>query len=159
MRNHSTVRAAIGVVVGALAGLGLVRLLGYERANRAPAPSVLPEAPPPGSPGVRPNGTVDPDAGVGVFGADGEPLTDAHGKPVLLRLSDLTPQPPKVPPWESPPPPDPAGTVRRTKRSWFHGVVELAEVPPDGPRRYRFGDDGKVYRIDDPSEPGLTPLP
>jgi hypothetical protein len=159
MRNHSTVRAAIGVGVGAIVGLGLVKLLAYERANRAPAPSTPPDAPPLGAPGVRPDGTVDPDAAVGVFGADGEPLTDAHGKPVLLRLSDLTPPPPTVPSWESLPPTDKAGTVRRTRRSWFHGVVEVAELRPDGPWRYRLGNDGKVYRIDDPSGAGLTPLP
>jgi hypothetical protein len=104
MRNHSTVRAAMRrVVVGALVGLGLVKLLAYERANRAPAPSTLPDAPPPGPPGVHPDGTVDPDAGVGVFGVAGEPLTDAHGKPVLLRLSDLNPPPPTLPPWDSQP--------------------------------------------------------
>jgi hypothetical protein len=143
----------------ALAGVGLHKLLAYRRANRAPAPSTLPDAPPPGPPGVRPDGTVEPDAGVGVFGADGEPLTDARGKPVLLRLSDLTPPPPTAPPWENQPPADPPGTVRRVKRSWFHGAAEVAELPPDGPRRYRLGEDGKVYRIDDPSEPGLTPLP
>jgi hypothetical protein len=34
----------------------------------------------------------------------------------------------------------------------------VVEAPPDGPRHYRLGDDGKVYRIEDPSEPGLTPL-
>jgi hypothetical protein len=160
MRNQSPVRAGIGVVVGTLAGLGLAKLLAYERANRAPAPGTLPDPPqPPKAPGVRADGTVDPDAGVGVFGADGEPLTDAHGKPVLLRLSDLTPPPPTVPPREIQLPTDSAGTVRRAKRSWFHGSTGVVEAPPDGPRHYRLGDDGKVYRIEDPSEPGLTPLP
>ena len=143
-------RAGIGFVVGALAGLGLVKLLAYDRANRAPDPSTLPQ-PLPGPP-------PSPDDGVGVVGADGEPLTDVHGKQVLVRFSDLT-GPPPVPPWEIHPPPDPAGTVRSTRRSWFHGMTEVVEVPPHGPRHYRLGDDGKVYSIEDPTEPGLTPLP
>jgi hypothetical protein len=96
---------------------------------------------------------------VGVLGADGEPLTDGHGKPVLVRFSDLT-GPPPAPPWEIHPPPDSAGTVRRLKRSWFRGVVtEMVEARPHGPRHYRLGDDGKVYCVEDPSEPGLKPLP
>ena len=160
MHNQSLLRApVVKIAVGALAGFGLVKLLAYERANRAPAPGTLPGPPPPSPPGVRADGSVDVDAGVGVFGADGEPLTDAHGKPVLLRLSDLTPPPSTAPPWEMQPPPDRAGTVRRVKRSWFDGVTELVEAPPDAPRHYRLGDDGKVYCIEDPSEPGLTPLP
>ena len=161
MPNHSKVRAAIGVAVGLLAGLGLVKLLAYWRANREPDPSTLPEPPPPGPPGwgVRSDGTVDPDFGVGVFGADGQPLTDAHGKTVRLRLPDLGPPPPTLPPWEIPPPTYPPGTVFRPKRRWFHEVVGIAEEPPSEPRRYRLGDDGKVYCIEDPSEPGLTPLP
>jgi hypothetical protein len=148
---QSRVLTGIGVVVGALVVLGLAKLLTYYRANRAPDPSMLPGPPPPAPPG--------PDDGVGVLGADGETLTDAHGKPVLVRHSDLT-GPPPLPPWEIQRPPDPAGTVRRTKRNWFTGMVtEMAEVPPRGPRHYRHGDDGKVYCIEDPSEPGLTPLP
>jgi hypothetical protein len=159
MRNQSLLRAGIKIAVGALAGFGLVKLLAYDRANRAPAPGTLPDPRPPPAPGVRANGTVDPDAGVGVCGADGEPLTDAHGKPVLLRLSDLTPPQPTVPPWEMQPPPDPAGTVRRVKRRWFDGVTGVVEAPPDAPRHYQLGEDGKVYCIEDPSEPGLTPPP
>ncbi len=154
MRNQSLLRAGIKIALGALAGFGLVKLLAYERANRAPAPGTLPDPPAPPAPGVRADGTVDPDAGVGVFGADGEPLTDAHGKPVLLRLCDLTPPPPTVPPWEMQPPPDPAGTVRRGKRRWFDGMTGVVEAPPDAPQHYRLGDDGKVYCIEDPSEPG-----
>ena len=134
--------------VGALVVLGLVKLLAYYRATRAPDLSRLP-GPLPG-----------PNDGVGVLGADGETLTDAHGKPVLVRHSDLTGPPPLLPPWEIHPPPDPPGTVRRTKRNWFTGMVtEMAEVPPQRPRHYRLGDDGKVYCIEGPSEPGLTPLP
>jgi hypothetical protein len=159
MRNQSLVRVAIKIAVGALAGFGLIKVLAYDHANRAPAPGTLPDPPPPPPPWVRANGTVDPDAGVSVFGADGEPLTDAHGEPVLLRLSDLAPPPSTVPPWEIHPPPDPAGTVRRVKRSWFDGVTGIVEAPPDAPRHYRLGDDGRVYCIEDPAEPGLTPLP
>jgi hypothetical protein len=134
MHNQSLLRAAVvKIAVGALAGFGLVKLRAYERANRAPAPGTLPDPPAPPAPGVRADGTIDPDAGVGVFGADGEPLTDAHGKPVLLRLCDLTPPPPTVPPWQMPPPPDPAGTVRRVKRRWFDGMTGVVEAPP--PRR------------------------
>jgi hypothetical protein len=88
---------------------------------------------------------------VGVFRADGEPLTDAHGRPVLLRLSDLTPPPSTVPPWEMPSP-DPARIVRRVRPSWFDGVTGVVEAPPDAPRHYRLGDDGKVYCIEDPSD-------
>lgn len=158
MRNQSRVRAGIKVAGGAFAGLGLVKLLAYDRANRAPAPGTLPDPPPP--PGVRPDGTADPDMGVGPFGADGEPLTDANGKPVLVRFSDLVPPPPTVPPWEMRLPPDPAGTVRRLKRSWFGGALtEVVEAPLNAPQHYRLGDDGKVYCIEDPSEPGLSPLP
>jgi hypothetical protein len=144
------VRAGIGFVVGAFAGLGLDKLLAYDRANLAPDPSTRPQplpGPPPG-----------PDDGVGVVGADGEPLTDVHGKPVLVRFSDLT-GPPAVPPWEVHPPRYPAGTVRSTKRSWFQAMTEVVEVPPHGPHHYRLGYDGKVYCIEDPSEPGLTPRP
>src|SRR6266545_676115 len=79
---------------------------------------------------------------VGVFGADGEPLTDAHGKAMLLRVSDLTP-PPSTAPLS-----DPAGTVRRVKRSSFGGVTGVVEASPDAPRHYRLGDDGKVYCIE-----------
>jgi hypothetical protein len=151
MRTQSRVLTGIGVVVGALVVLGLAKLLAYYRANRAPDPSMLPGPPPPAPPG--------PDDGVGVPGADGETLIDAHGKPVLVRHADLA-GPPPLPPWEIQRPLDPAGTVRRTKRNWFTGMVtEMAEVPPQGPRHYRLGDDGKVYCIEDPSEPGLTPLP
>jgi hypothetical protein len=160
MRNQSLLRGpGVKIAVGALAGFGLVKLLAYDRANRAPAPATLPDPSPPPAPGVRADGTVDPDAGVGVFGADGEPLTDAHGKPALLRLSDLTPPPSTVPPWEVQPPPDPARTVRRGKRCWFDGATGVVEAPPDATRHYRLGEDGKVYCIEDPSEPGLTPLP
>lgn len=154
MRTPSMVLTAIGVVGGALVVLGLVKLLAYYRANRAPDPSMLPGPPPGPFPGL--------DDGVGVLGADGETLTDAHGRPVLVRLSDVAGAPP-LPPWEIHPP-DPAGTVRRTRRSWFHGVTEMAgltgtaKVPPHERRHYRLGDDGKVYCIEDPSEPGLTPL-
>src|SRR5215831_4901992 len=119
MRKQGLVRA--GIVVGALAGLVLVRLLAYHRANLAPDPSTLPQplpGPPPG-----------PDDGVGVVGADGRPLTDVHGKPVLVRFSDLTGPPPE-PPREIHLPPDPAGTVRSTRRSWFHGMTGVVEVPP-----------------------------
>jgi hypothetical protein len=158
MRNQGLMHAGIKIAVGALVGFGLVKLVGYDRANRAPSRGALPDPPPP-PPWVRADGTVDPDAGVGVFGADGEPLTDAHGKPVLLRLSDLTPPPSTVPPWEIQPPPDPARTVRRVRRSWFDGVTGVVEAAPDAPRHYRLGDDGKVYCIEDPPEPGLTPLP
>ena len=158
MRNQGLRRAGIEIAVGALAGFGLVKLRAYDKANRAPAPGTLPDPAPPPPPGVRANGTVDPDTAVGVFGAAGQLLTDAHDKPVLLRLSDLTP-PPTVPPWELHQPPDPAGTVRRVKRSWFHGMTAVVESPPSAPRHYRLGDDGKVYCIEDPSEPGLTPLP
>jgi len=126
---------------------GLVRLLALYRANRARDLSRLPDPLP------RPND------GMGVLGADGETLTDARGKPVLVRHSDLT-EPPLLPQWEIHPPPDPPGTVRRTKRNWFTGIVtEMADVPPQGPRHYRLGDDGKVYCIEGPCEPGLTPLP
>jgi hypothetical protein len=38
-------------------------------------------------------------------------------------------------------------------------MTEVVEAPNDGPRHYRLGDDGKVYCVEDPSEPGLTPLP
>jgi hypothetical protein len=92
-------------------------------------------------PGLGEDGTEDPDFGVGVFGADGEPLTDGHGNPVLLRLSDLTP-PPTVPPWGMQLPPDPVGIVRRVKRGWFGRVTEIVEAP----------------RGADPNAPGLTPL-
>jgi hypothetical protein len=63
MRNQSRVRAGIKVAGGAFAGPGLVKVLAYYRANRAPAPGTLPDPPPP--PGVRPDGTPDPDMGVG----------------------------------------------------------------------------------------------
>src|SRR5262249_25534206 len=150
MRTQGLVLAGIGVVVGALAVLRLVKLLTYYRANRAPNPSRLP--------GPLPGPFPGPNAGAGGLGADGQTLTDAHGKPVLVRHSDLT-APPPLPPWEIHAP-DPPGTVRRTKRNWFTGMVtEMAEVPPQGPRHYRLGDDGKVYCIEEPSEPGLTPLP
>jgi hypothetical protein len=49
-------------------------------------------------------------------------------------------------------------SVDRQPRAGNAGQCRV-ELPPDGPRRYRLGEDGKVYRIDDPSEPGLTPLP
>jgi len=125
MRNQSRVRAWIKIAGGALAGFGLGKLLAYDRANRAPAPGTLPDPPPPL--GVRANGTIDPS--VGLFGADGEPLIDANGKLVLVRLSDLAPAPPTVPPWEMRPPSDPVGTVRRVKRSWWGGgVTEVVEV-------------------------------
>lgn len=157
MRSQSRVRAGIKVAGRALAGFGLLKLLAYDRANRAPAPGTLPDPPPP--PGVRADGTVDPDVGVGLFGADGQPLTDANGKLVLVRFSDLAPAPPTVPPWEMQPPPDPVGTVRCVKRSWWGGAMtEVVEAPPDALRHYRLGDDGKAYCIEDPSEPGLAPL-
>jgi hypothetical protein len=128
----------------------------YDRANRAPDPATLPY-PPPSPPGLRPDGTIDPDPGVGVFGADGERLTDGQGNLILLRLSDLTPPPPTAPPWEMQPPPDPPGTVRRATRGWFGRVTETVELPPAANTHYRLGDDGKVYRIDDPDAPGITP--
>lgn len=158
MRNQSLVRAGIKIAVGALTGLGVAKLVAYDRANRAPAPGTLPDPPSPPAPGMRANGTVDPDAGVGVFGAGCEPLTDAHGKPVRLRLSDLTAPLPTVPPWEMQLPPGPARTVRRVKRRWFDGATGVVEAPPDAPRHYRLGEDGNVYCIEDPSQPGLTPL-
>ncbi|MDT4944446.1 MAG: hypothetical protein QOH14_1179 [Pseudonocardiales bacterium] len=154
MRNRSLVRDRIKMAAAGLAGFGLVKLIAYDRANRAPAPGALPDPPPPSPPWLRADGTVDLDAGVGVFGADGEPLADAHGKPVLLRFGDLAP-PPTVPPWQMPLPPAPAGTVRRARRAGSGA----AEAAPAGPRHYRLGDDGKVYCIEDPSELGLTPLP
>jgi hypothetical protein len=39
MRNQSLLRAGIKIAVWALAGFGLVKLLAYDRANRAPAPA------------------------------------------------------------------------------------------------------------------------
>jgi hypothetical protein len=39
MRKRGRVRAGVGVVGSALAGLGLVKLLAYDRANRAPDPA------------------------------------------------------------------------------------------------------------------------
>jgi hypothetical protein len=155
MRDRKLLRAGIKMATAAITASGLVKLIAYDRANRAPDPATLPYPTPP-PPGLRPDGTFDPRAGVGVFGADGESLTDGHGNPVLLRLSDLTL--PTVPPWGMQLPPDPVGTVRRVKRGWFGRVTEIVEAPPAAPTHYRLGDDNKVHRIDDPNAPGLTPL-
>jgi hypothetical protein len=109
---------------------------------------------------LRADGTEDPDFGIGVFGPDGEPLTDAHGNLVLLRPGDLAPPPPTAPPWEIQRPPDPPGTVRRVKRHWFGGIEEIISLPSTAIQKptYRLGDDGKVYRIEDPDAPGIMPL-
>jgi hypothetical protein len=159
MRTRRAFRAAIKFAVAAAASVGLAKLIAYDRANRAPDPSTRPYPPPPHPPGLRPDGTEDPDFGIGVFGPDGEPLTNEHGNLVLLRPADLAQSPPTGPPWEIELPADPEGTVRRVKRRWFGGAQEIVSVPQSAlqKRTYRL-DDGKVYCVEDPDAPGLTPL-
>jgi len=42
--------------------------------------------PPPAPPGVRPDGSIDPDARVKVYGPDGSPLRDSSGNIVTVPL-------------------------------------------------------------------------